>query len=169
MRALVTLNRSGMDPQTPVPTDAPSPPHKRAALVAIVLLLVAVAAVGVVLLVQGDDDGTSSDTTSTTATTTPAGQAEAKALFAAWQHGNRAAARAVATPAATAQLFAIPARQGRGLVFGGCSTINARGRRCIWSRPGGMLTIVTVLQADGAPKVVAADLTPAGLPPTSTG
>lgn len=155
-----------MYPKTPAPTDASSPHRKRGALIGIALALVAVVTVGVVLVVQASDDGkpASSDTTTTTrfttTTTSPPRTAEgvAQALSAAWQDGNRAAARRVATPDAVTQMFEVPAWRLPGFRFGHCVLLSDDSKGCRWFRRQDYLTI-TVTQGDGPPRATAAHFT----------
>jgi hypothetical protein len=98
----------------------------------------------------------------------PAGQS-AKAVFAGWQNGNRAAAARFASDEAVTKLFAISTSDASGLRFGGCSptTDDPFPRECVWSRPGGELTMEVEKQGD-TPIVTKVTYGPAGLPPDTS-
>jgi hypothetical protein len=64
-------------------------------------------------------------------------------------------------------LAAISADEVGDMVFGGCSPTGEATRACIYTRPGGQLTMVLV-HPDDRWLVDDASVGPAGLPPTST-
>jgi hypothetical protein len=65
-----------------------------------------------------------------------------------------------------AELDAITAQDLEGLQFGGCQALPQAPNtaRCIWSRPGGQMTM-SLSKTDGHWKITGAGLGPAGLPP----
>jgi hypothetical protein len=90
------------------------------------------------------------------ATTSPASSPEgyAKALFAAWTRGDRAAAARVAQPAAVAALFARPWHADDGWSFADCSGA-AGSVICMWQRPAGQLLFRVQNVTGGVPVSVA--------------
>ena len=88
-------------------------------------------------------------TTTTTAarptTTAPVSSPEghARALYAAWASGDRAAAQTVAAPDAAATLFARPWQESDGWTFSECSGA-AGSVICTWQRPGGQQLLFRV-------------------------
>jgi hypothetical protein len=152
-----------MATETPT-TPARSAPRKKSNLVPILIvvgvLVVVAVGLGIFLL---RDSGSSS-----TAVTGAAPPKLAKDLYQAWQSGDRAAAATSADPAAVTAIFAFPASQGTGLVFGGC-TKDGTGplpKTCVFSRPGGELKL-TVSKVGDKRSVTAVTLGPAATTPTS--
>ena len=150
-------------PETPAAGSAP--PKKKTNLVPILIVIgvIVVVIIGVgVWKLKSDDSGTSK----------PAGPPPprlSKNLYTAWQADDRTAAAKVATAAAVTQLFDIPKSEGQGLTFGGCTKVGDKQlpKECVYSRPGGELTLTVSLQGDKrtVTKVV---FGPAGLPPTTS-
>jgi hypothetical protein len=99
----------------------------------------------------------------------PAGQT-AKGLYKAWQTGNQASAAKFANANAVTTIFAVKTTDASGLTFGGCSSTgaNAFPKECVWSRPGGELTM-TLAKNGNKVQVTKVKYGPAGLPPTSNG
>lgn len=93
-----------------------------------------------------------SDPPATTLTTfrSPAAPAPAEnaaqALYDAWTRADRAAAGAVAQPAAVAALFARPWQAGDGWAPAGC-TGAAGSLVCTWQRPGDQQVLMRVANA----------------------
>ncbi len=143
------------------PTDfAPRPQSGRsttttAIVVVVALVVLAGAAFGVYKLTQTKDKGT------------PVAET-VKSVFTAWQDGDEAAAGALMTDAAVADLFAIKAAEGKGLVFGKCQRVGLSlfPLLCIWTRPGGQLAMRVVHQGDKN-VIDAISYGPAGLPPAT--
>lgn len=92
----------------------------------------------------------------------------AKAVFVDLQKGDAGQARSDSTPAGQNALRTITADDVNGLVFGGCKAFpgDQPTRLCIWSRPGGQLSMSLVLKGDDW-KVDNAQIGPAGLPPAT--
>jgi hypothetical protein len=145
---------------------AGSEPKKKTNLVPI---LIVIGVIVVVIIGVGVWKLTSSDSSSTAASGPPPIRL-AKDLYNAWQANDRTAAAADATPAAVTQIFAIPASDGEGLTFGGCSRpTNAQfPKACIYTRPGGQLTM-SVNPVAGKRTITKVELGAAGLPPDTTG
>ncbi len=148
-----------MDPQTPAP---PAPTSTKRNIVPIVIVVAVVVVIGIGLAAWR----LTSD--SSDAAGVPAGQS-AKALFTAWEDGDRSAAAEVASPAAVNEIFANEATEASGLQFGGCSATgdDPFPKECVWSRPGGELTMTVEKDSDEDPMVTSVELGPAGLPPES--
>jgi hypothetical protein len=88
-------------------------------------------------------------TTARPATTVPAPaspETAAKALFAAWAAGDRAAAAKVARPAAVDGIFARPWQATDGWSFSECNGA-AGSTICTWRRPAGQQLMVRVENA----------------------
>lgn len=81
----------------------------------------------------------------------------AQALYAAWMSGDRAAAAAVAQPAAVTTLFARPWQAGDGWSFSEC-TGAAGSVICTWRRPGGQQVLFRVQNATGGVPVTVAEV-----------
>jgi hypothetical protein len=92
----------------------------------------------------------------------------AKAVFVDLQQGSPDKARDDSTTAGLAALKKITADDVKGLAFGGCKPFPASQptRLCVWSRPGGQLSMSLVRQGDNW-KVDNAQVGPAGLPPAT--
>jgi hypothetical protein len=120
-----------METQSP----APAVPQKKRNWVPIIIV------VGVIVLIV-IGVGVWRVTSDSTEAGKPAGQS-AKAVFAAWENGNRAAAARFAEDGAVTELFAISTSDASGLRFGGCSATgdDPFPKECVWSRPGGELTM----------------------------
>jgi hypothetical protein len=143
---------------------ASDPAKKKSNLVPILIVVgvVVVILIGVgVYLLKKDD--------STTKATGPFPVKMAKNLYAAWQAGDQTAAAKNATPSAVTAMFAIPAADGDGLVFGACTKNGATPlpKTCTFSRPGGQLTM-TVNRVNGKKVITAVKLGPAATTPTDT-
>jgi hypothetical protein len=150
-------------PETPA---AGSAPKKKTNLVPILIVIgvivVVIIGVGGYLFLKDDDEASK-----------PAGPPPprlSKNLYAAWQGDDRTAAAKNATAAAVSQIFAIPASEGEGLTFGGCTKVGDKQlpKACVYSRPGGELTMTVNLQGDTR-TVTKVEFGPAGLPPDTTG
>jgi len=155
-----------MATEAPEPTGTETAPKKTnlvPILIVIGVVVVIVIGVGAYLFLKDDDSGTAE----------PAGPPPprvSKNLYDAWQADDRSTAAANATGAAVTQIFAIPASDGAGLVFGGCTATAGTPlpKACVFSRPGGSLTM-TVDRVGDKRTVVKVDYGPAGLPPDTTG
>jgi hypothetical protein len=92
----------------------------------------------------------------------------AKAVFVDLQKGNPDQARPDSTAAGLAALKKISADDVKGLAFGGCKPFpgSQPTRLCIWSRPGGQLSMAMIRKGD-AYVVDNAQVGPAGLPPAT--
>jgi len=96
---------------------------------------------------------TTTSVTSRPATSAPASaEAQAKALYAAWAAGHRAAAARVAEAEAVTALFARPWQASDGWTFAECSGA-AGSLICAWRRPAGQMVLLRVQNA--TPAVVA--------------
>ena len=95
----------------------------------------------------------------------PAGQT-AKGLYKAWQSGNQAAAAKDATPTAVTAIFRCSRADASGLEFDGCTPTGSDPfpKECVWSRPGGQLTM-TVQKQGGKANVTKVDVRPGRAPP----
>jgi hypothetical protein len=149
-------------PAAPAGSEPPKKTNLVPILIVIGVIVVIVIGVGAYLFLKDDDEAAK-----------PAGAPPprlARNLYAAWQDDDRTAAADNATAAAVTEIFAIPAAQGEGLVFGGCTSTSgtALPKACVYSRPGGQLTM-TVDRVGDTRKVVKVELGPAGLPPDPTG
>ena len=149
-------------PETP----APSEPAKKRNLVPI---LIVVGVIVVIIIGVGVWKLTSSSSSSSKASG-PLPVKLAKNLFAAWQAGDRTAAAKAATPTAVTTMFAIPASDGDGYVFGKCTKIGDKAlpRACVFSRPGGELTM-TVSKVNGKRIITKVKQGSTATTPTSTG
>jgi len=102
----------------------------------------------------------SSTTTAPRATTTVARltpEASAKALFAAWTAGDRAAAAKVAQASAVDTLFARAWRAADGWAFSECSGA-AGSTICTWKRTSGEQLLMRVQNATGGGSVSVAEI-----------
>lgn len=110
----------------------------------------------------------STSTTATPATTTTAPRAtstvagaspegRARALYAAWMAGDRAAAANAARPEAVTALFARPWQAADGWTFAEC-TGAAGSVICTWRRPGGQEVLFRVQNATGGAPVTVAEV-----------
>lgn len=92
----------------------------------------------------------------------------AKAVFVDLQKGDANQARSDSTAAGQSALRKITADQVTGLVFGGCKPFPGTQptRLCIWSRPGGQLSMSLIRKGEDW-KVDNAQVGPAGLPPAT--
>ena len=143
-------------------SSAPAAPQKKRNWVPIIIVVgvIVLIVIGVgVWRVTSDDSAEAGK---------PAGQS-AKAVFAAWENGNRAAAARFAEDEAVTKLFAISTSDASGLRFGGCSATgdDPFPKECVWSRPGGELTMEVEKQGD-TPIVTNVTYGPAGLPPDTS-
>ena len=79
--------------------------------------------------------------------TTPA-TTTAQRVFSLWQNGDRNAASESMTPVALKDLFAIKATESKGLAFKGCKKTTAAffPKLCVWSRPGGQLSMQLIVE-----------------------
>jgi hypothetical protein len=145
-----------METQSPAPAAAPEKKRNWVPIAIVVGVLVLVLVALGAWRLRSDD---SSDPGR------PAGQS-AKGLFNAWQDGDETAANRFASPDSVTVLFAVPASDADGMEFGGCTATgdDPWPKECIWSRPGGELTM-TVQQGDDLPQVTKVTYGPAGLPP----
>jgi hypothetical protein len=100
---------------------------------------------------------------------TPAGKIS-KSLYKAWQNGDRVTAAKYATSGAVTQMFALSASQSTGLTFGHCRKISDKPfpKQCLFTRPGGTLTMTLTRAPKQDPRVAAVVVGPAGVPPTSS-
>jgi hypothetical protein len=149
-----------METQSAAPAAAPQKRNLVPIIIVVVVVVVIAAAVAFFLL--RDDSGSEAGK--------PAGQS-AKALYTAWQDGDRTAAAGYASAGAVDALFALQASDAEGMEFGGCSATGDGPwpKECVWSRPGGELTM-TVQKGGDTPQVTKVTYGPAGLPPdTDTG
>jgi hypothetical protein len=94
--------------------------------------------------------------------------ATAKVVFVDLQQGDANKARSDSTANGQAALRTITADDVKGLVFGGCKPFPGTPptRVCIWTRPGGQLSMSLVRKGDTW-KVDNAQVGPAGLPPAT--
>jgi hypothetical protein len=148
-----------METQSPAPEAAPQKKRNLVPIIIVVVVVVVIAA-GVAFFLLRDDSGTEAGA--------PAGQT-AKSLFNAWQANEEGQASQFADADAVAVLFRVPAIDGQGLEFGGCSPIGDSPwpKECVWSRPGGELTM-EVEKGGDTPVVTKVTYGPAGLPPDSS-
>jgi hypothetical protein len=139
-------------------SSTPTRSKRPAIIAAIVIIVIAVAAVVIWKLSSGGSSNPS--------TTAPK---QARALYSAWQNGNRDRAGKVATAPAVNALFRVNADEWKGLKLGGCrkTTKNQFPKVCTFSRPGGSL-LMTVNKVSGKITVTAVLPGPAALPPTTT-
>jgi hypothetical protein len=149
-------------PAAPAGSEPPKKTNLLPILIVIGVIVVIIIGVGAYLFLRDDDEATK-----------PAGAPPprlARNLYAAWQADDRSAAADNATAAAVTEIFAIPASQGEGLVFGGCSatTDTPLPKACVYTRPGGALTM-TVDRVGDTRTIVKVELGAAGLPPDPTG
>ena len=143
-------------------TENPAPeaaPQKRGPLVIILVVVGVLVVAGIAFGIWKVSSDDSSDAGP------PAGQT-AKGLYNAWQDGDQAAAAKDATPVAVTAIFKVDTSDASGLEFGGCSATGSEPfpKECVWSRPGGELTM-TVEKQDDKPVVTNVEYGPAGLPP----
>jgi hypothetical protein len=150
-------------PETPA---AGSPPAKKKTnlvplLIVIGVIVVVIIGVGVWKL-TGDDEAAKPSG--------PPPPRVSKNLYDAWQADDRSAAAKSATAAAVTEIFDIPASEGEGLEFGGCTKAGdlQLPKICVFSRPGGELTMTVNLVGDKR-TVNKVEFGPAGLPPDTTG
>jgi hypothetical protein len=149
-----------MEPQTSPPE---AEPKQRGPLVVIIIVVGALIIVGGAIAVWKFTGSSSSSSGA------PAGQT-AKGLYKAWQSGNKTAAAKYASPTAVTAIFKIAPSEASGMQFDQCSATgnNPFPKECVWSRPGGELTM-TVNKPGDTPTVTNVKYGPAGLPPdTST-
>jgi len=90
----------------------------------------------------------------------------AKDAVAAIGSGNSAKLGDLSTSSGKVALVKITANDVKGLTFGGCKAFPGKDptRLCVWSRPGGQLSMSVILLNKNW-KVDAAEIGPAGLPP----
>ena len=93
--------------------------------------------------------------TTTGAAASPEGRA--RALYAAWTAGDRAAAANSARPEAVTALFARPWQAADGWTFAEC-TGAAGSVICTWRRPGGQEVLFRVQNAAGGAPVTVAEV-----------
>jgi hypothetical protein len=93
--------------------------------------------------------------TTTAVAASPEGRA--RALYAAWMAGDRAAAANAAQPAAVTALFARPWQAGDGWTFAECSGA-AGSVICTWRRPAGQEVLFRVQNATGGAPVTVAEV-----------
>src|SRR5262245_16987059 len=144
----------------PPPAEAPQKKRNWVPIIIIVgIVVIAIIAAGVYKLTKSDS----------TTKGKPAGQT-AKGLYKAWQSGNQTQAAKYANPNAVTTIFAVKPADASGLTFGGCSSTggSAFPKECIWSRPGGELTM-TLARQNGTVKVTKVNYGPAATTPTSNG
>ena len=148
---------------TPETPDASGPAKKKSNLIPI---LIVVGVIALILIVAGVIVFKSKDNSSKKASG-PLPVKIAKNLYDAWQAGDRAGAAKDATPTAVTAMFAIPAADGDGLVFGACTKTGTKPipKACTFSRPGGQL-VMTVNTVNGKKVVTAVKLGPAATTPT---
>lgn len=94
---------------------------------------------------------------STTTAVTSSPEGRARALYAAWMAGDRAAAASAARPEAVTALFARPWQAADGWTFGEC-TGAAGSVICTWRRPGGQEVLFRVQNATGGAPVTVAEV-----------
>ena len=93
--------------------------------------------------------------TTTVAAASPEGRA--RALYAAWMAGDRAAAANAARAEAVTALFTRPWQAGDGWTFAEC-TGAAGSVICTWRRPGGQEVLFRVQNAAGGAPVTVAEV-----------
>jgi hypothetical protein len=150
-------------PETPAAGSEPAKKKSNLVPILIVIGVIVVVIIGVgVWKLTGDD--------TTAAPKGPPPPRLSKDLFNAWQAGNQTAAAKVATPTAVTKMFAVPASDGSGLTFGGCTKIGDKQlpKACVYSRPGGQLTF-TVNKVGNKRTITKVVYGPAATTPTSTG
>jgi hypothetical protein len=145
-----------METQSAAPAGAPQKKRNLVPIIVVVVVVVVIAAAAAFFLLRDDSSGEAGK---------PAGQS-AKAVFVAWQDGDRTAAAEYASAGAVDELFGVETSGAEGLEFGGCSATGDGPwpKECVWSRPGGELTM-TVQKGGDTPQVTKVTYGPAGLPP----